>query len=157
MKIQHSQEGGAFYRPSTDTIHLPSREQFAKAAGYCTTALHELGHWTGLPNRLNRDLAHPFLSEGYAREELRAEIASLILGSELGLGYDPGQHAGYVDHWVQILTDTPTEILYAAAEAEKISEYVLGLEQKREISQTQEATAVKEKIPHGERTYLAVP
>jgi Domain of unknown function (DUF5710) len=34
---------------------------------------------------------------------------------------------------------------------------VFGLEQKREISQTQEATAVKEQIPHGERTYLAVP
>jgi len=156
-KIQHSQGGRAFYRPSTDTIHLPSREQFKKAAGFYATALHELGHWTGHADRLNRDLAHPFGSEGYAREELRAEIASLILGSEVGLGYDPGQHAGYVDHWVQILTDTPTEILYAAADAEKISEYVLGLEQKREISQTQEATAVKEQIPHGERTYLAVP
>src|SRR5215813_519153 len=94
------------------------------------------GHWTGHADRLNRDLAHPFGSEGYAREELRAEIASLILGSEVGLGYDPGQHTGYVDHWVKILTDTPTEILYAAAVAEKISEYVLGLEQKREISQT---------------------
>ena len=156
-KIQHSQGGGAFYRPSTDTIHLPSRKQFEKAAGYYAVALHELGHSTGHPDRLNRDLTHPFGSEGYAREELRAEIASLILGSEVGLGYDPGQHAGYVDHWVQILTDTPTEILYAAADAEKISEYVLGLEQKREISQTQEATAVKEQIPHGERTYLAVP
>ena len=43
-KIQHSQGGGAFYRPSTDTIHLPSREQFEKAAGYYATALHELGH-----------------------------------------------------------------------------------------------------------------
>jgi putative DNA primase/helicase len=156
-KIQHSQGGGAFYRPSTDTIHLPSRKQFEKAAGYYAVALHELGHSTGHPDRLNRDLTHPFGSEGYAREELRAEIASLILGSEVGLGYDPGQHAGYVDHWVQILTDTPTEILYAAADAEKISEYVLGLEQKREISQTQEATAVKEQIPHGERTYLTVP
>jgi putative DNA primase/helicase len=156
-KIQHSQGGGAFYRPSTDTIHLPSRQQFEKAAGYYAVALHELGHSTGHPDRLNRDLTHPFGSEGYAREELRAEIASLILGSEVGLGYDPGQHAGYVDHWVQILTDTPTEILYAAADAEKISEYVLGLEQKREISQTQEATAVKEQIPHGERTYLTVP
>src|SRR5262249_40984985 len=42
-KIQHSQGGRAFYRPSTDTIHLPSREQFGKAAGYYATALHELG------------------------------------------------------------------------------------------------------------------
>jgi antirestriction protein ArdC/phage/plasmid primase-like uncharacterized protein len=156
-KIQHSQGGGALYRPSIDTIHLPARERFEKAAAYYATALHELGHWTGHPERLNRDLDHPFGSEGYAREELRAEIASLILGSELGLGYDPGQHAGYVDHWVKILTDTPQEILYAAADAEKISEYVLGLEQKREVSQTQEATTVKEQIPYVDRTYLSVP
>src|SRR5215467_11814443 len=43
-KIQHSQGGRAFYRPSTDTIHLPSRERFETAAGYFATALHELGH-----------------------------------------------------------------------------------------------------------------
>ena len=155
--IQHSQGGGAFYRRSTDTIHLPAREQFVNAAGYYATALHELGHWTGHPDRLDRDMAHPFGTEGYAREELRAEIASLILGSELGIGYDPGQHAGYVDHWIQILSETPEEILYAAADAERISEYILTIEQKREVSQTQEATTVKEQIPHGERTYLAVP
>jgi len=156
-KIQHSPGGGAFYRPSTDTIHLPARDRFENASAYYATALHELGHWTGHADRLNRDLAHPFGSEGYAREELRAEIASLVLGSEVGLGYNPGQHAGYVDHWVQILTDTPQEILHAAAAAEKISEYILGLEHKREISQTQEVTAVKEQIPYAERTYLAVP
>jgi hypothetical protein len=33
-------------------------------------------------------------SEGYAREELRGEIASLIVGSELEIGYDPERHAG---------------------------------------------------------------
>jgi putative DNA primase/helicase len=156
-KIQHSPASGAYYRRSTDTIHLPARDQFVNAAGYYATALHELGHWTGHPDRLNRDMAHPFGSEGYAREELRAEIASLILGSELGLGYDPGQHAGYVDHWVRIMTDTPSEILYAAADAERISEFILTIEQKREAIQTQEATTVKERIPQGERTYLAVP
>jgi len=69
---------------------LPAREQFASAAGYYAVALHELGHWTGRADRLNRDLSNPFGSEAYAREELRAEIASLILGSELGIGYDPG-------------------------------------------------------------------
>ena len=96
-----------------------------------TAALHELGHWTGHPDRLDRDLSSLFGSEGYAREELRAEIASLILGSELGIGYDPDRHAGYVDHWVQILTDTPKEILYAAADAERISDYILTIEQKK--------------------------
>jgi putative DNA primase/helicase len=87
-KIEHSQGGGAFYRVGTDTIHLPSRQRFSEAADYYATALHEVGHWTGHPNRLNRDLRHPFGSEGYAREELRAEIASMIMGSELVNGLD---------------------------------------------------------------------
>ena len=44
-------------------------------------------------SRLDRDLIHPFGSEGYSKEELRAEIASMLLGNELGIGHDPGQHA----------------------------------------------------------------
>jgi Zincin-like metallopeptidase len=55
-KIEHSQGGGAFYRVGTDTIHLPTRQRFSEAADYYATALHEVGHWTGHPNRLNRDL-----------------------------------------------------------------------------------------------------
>ena len=156
-KIEHSQSGGAYYRLSTDTIHLPAQERFAKPSGYYATALHELGHWTAHPDRLDRDLSNPFGSEGYAREELRAEIASLILGSELGIGYDPDRHAGYVDHWVQILSDTPKEILYASADAERISDYILTIEQKKEIGHTQEVGAMRENIPPAERTYLAVP
>jgi putative DNA primase/helicase len=156
-RIEHSQGGGAYYRLSTDTIQLPARERFASAGDYYSTALHELGHWTGHADRLNRDMAHPFGTEAYAREELRAEIASLILGSELGIGYDPEQHAGYVDHWIQILTETPKEILYAAADAERISEYILTVEKKQEIHQRREATNVKRDIPEAERIYLAVP
>jgi antirestriction protein ArdC len=136
------------------TIQLPGRERFATAGGYYATALHELGHWPGHPDRLSRDLGHPFGSIGYARKELRAEIGSLILGSALGIGYDPGQHEGYVQSWIQILTDTPKEILYAAADAERISEYILTIEQKQEIKQVQETTKLRENIPPGERTYL---
>jgi len=77
-KLEHSQNGGAYYRLSSDTIHLPSQDRFATPSGYYATALHELGHWTAHPDRLDRDLRNPFGSEAYAREELRAEIASLI-------------------------------------------------------------------------------
>lgn len=71
-KITEEAGDRAFYRPSTDSITLPLRSQFPSADRFYATALHELGHWTGHPNRLDRDLAHPFGSEGYAREELRA-------------------------------------------------------------------------------------
>jgi len=147
-KIEHAQKGGAYYRLSSDTIHLPSQDRFAKPNDYYATALHELGHWTGHPDRLNRDLRNPFGSEAYAREELRAEIASLIMGSELGIGYDSAGHAGYVDHWVQILTDTPKEILYAAADAERISDYILTIEQKKEIKHTQEVGLLEGECPN---------
>nr|WP_158011145.1 zincin-like metallopeptidase domain-containing protein [Tardibacter chloracetimidivorans] len=44
-----------------------------RVAALCTLCRYRHnGHWTGHPNRLDRDLAHPFGSEGYAREELRA-------------------------------------------------------------------------------------
>ena len=144
-------------RGQKSSIRLPAQDRFKTPRDYYATALHELGHWTGHPDRLARDLSNPFGSEGYAREELRAEIASLILGAELGIGYDPDRHAGYVDHWVQILTDTPKEILYAAADAERISEYILTIERKKEIRHTQEVGTMKKDIPHAERTYLAVP
>lgn len=130
-KIHHDQFDQAFYRPSTDSIHLPSRSQFPTAANYYATALHELGHWTGHPSRLNRDIGHPFGSREYAKEELRAEIASMILGDELGIGYDPSRHAAYVGAWIEVLQNDPLEIFRAAAAAEKIQGYILGLERER--------------------------
>ncbi|NBQ70483.1 MAG: DUF1738 domain-containing protein, partial [Nitrosomonadaceae bacterium] len=133
--IHHGEADRAFYRPSTDSIHLPHKHQFPTPDRYYATALHELGHWTGHELRLNRDLSHPFGSEGYGREELRAEIASMLLSGELGIGHDPGQHVAYVNSWIKALQEDPTEIFRAAAEAEKIQEYVLALSQQQEIAQ----------------------
>jgi putative DNA primase/helicase len=131
----------AFYRPATDSIHLPEKSRFPSADNYYATALHELGHWTGHPSRMDRDLAHPFGSEGYAREELRAEIASMILGDELGIGHDPDQHTAYVGSWIKALQEDPLEIFRAAADAEKIRSYVLGLTQSHEQSATTERSS----------------
>ena len=133
-KLEHASGDRAYYRPSTDSIHLPLKEQFPSAGDYYSTLLHELGHWTGHATRLNRDLSDPFGSIGYAREELRAEIASLIIGSELGIGYDPGQHAAYAASWIQILEHQPLEIFRAAADGEKIHTYLQSLQQQQSIS-----------------------
>ena len=129
--IIHNVGDKAFYRPSSDSIHLPEKGLFPSADKFYATALHELGHWSGHQSRLNRDLAHPFGSEGYAREELRAEIASMLLGDALGIGHDPGQHAAYVGSWIKVLKEEPLEIYRAAADAERIQDYVLALEQKQ--------------------------
>ncbi len=130
-RITHAAGDRAFYRSSTDSITMPERSQFPSADNYYATALHELGHWTGHPSRLDRDLSHPFGSEGYAKEELRAEISSMILGNELGIGHDPGQHVAYVGSWIKALQEDPLEIFRAAADAEKIQAFVLAFEQKQ--------------------------
>nr|BCU00359.1 DUF1738 domain-containing protein [uncultured bacterium] len=127
----------AYYRPSTDNIQMPDKAQFPSADNYYATALHELGHWTGHGSRLDRDLSNPFGSEGYAKEELRAEIASMILGDELGIGHDPGQHASYVQSWIKVLQNDPMEVFRAASDAEKIQTFVLGLEQQQIQTQDQ--------------------
>lgn len=141
--IEHRKGSSAYYSPSQDKIVLPNKEQFPEPAGYYDTALHELGHWTGHESRLHRNINCSFGSREYAREELRAEIASWMLGQDMGIVHDPGQHAAYVAEWIQSLREDPFEIVRAAGDAEKIKEYVMGLEQKRE--QRQEKTEEREK------------
>jgi antirestriction protein ArdC/phage/plasmid primase-like uncharacterized protein/predicted RNA methylase len=147
-KIRHDAGNRAFYRPVTDSIHLPEKNQFSTADRYYATALHELGHWSGHKSRLNRDLTHPRGSEGYAREELRAEIASMITGDELGIGHDPNQHAAYVGSWIKALEEDPLEIFRAAADAEKIQTYLLDFEQKQIQTTTQEQEAHDDMNPY---------
>jgi antirestriction protein ArdC len=62
----------AYYSPGGDYVQVPPQPAFRHQIDYYRTALHELGHWTGHPARLARDLTHPFGSAGYAREELVA-------------------------------------------------------------------------------------
>ena len=129
--INHKFGNAAFYSPSTDSITLPERGQFANASDYYDTALHELGHWTGHESRLNRDLSGRSGTPDYAKEELRAEIASMMLASEIGLPHNTQQHAAYVASWIKVLKEDPTEIIRASADAQKITDFVKNLEQER--------------------------
>lgn len=130
-KLFHDQQNKAFYSPSADEIHLPAKELFQSAKQYYSTALHELGHWTGHSSRLGRDLFNPFGSEGYAREELRAELSSFFMASRIGIPHDSSQHASYIQSWIQILRNDHNELFRAAKDAEKITEYVLQFQQEK--------------------------
>jgi antirestriction protein ArdC len=137
--IQHDQADRAFYSRSTDSIHLPLRELFRDAPGYYGTALHELAHWTGHPDRLNRQTlneSYRFGDQNYAREELRAELASLFLAAERGIPHDPGQHASYVSSWIKALRDDKNEIFRAAYDASRASEFLLALERDKPLAQS---------------------
>lgn len=132
-KINHIFGDNAYYSPSTDSITLPLKEQFQSNMEYYSVALHELSHWTGHEDRLNRDLSGSFGSQSYAKEELRAEIGSFMLCSDLGVDFDPQNHYSYVDNWLKIIHDKPTEIFKASSDAEKIKEYLLSFLLEKEI------------------------
>jgi antirestriction protein ArdC len=141
-KIQHDQADRAFYNRSSDSIHLPPKEAFKDAAGYYGTALHELAHWSGHPTRLARaTLNEPyrFGDPNYAKEELRAELASVFLAAERGIPHDPAQHAAYVGSWVKALREDKNEIFRAAHDASAATDYLLSLE--RDCSIADEALA----------------
>lgn len=126
----------AFYDLQKDKIQLPGKQQFASATQYYATLLHELAHWTGHPGRMDRPMGDGFGSEAYAREELRAEIASLMIGGELQIGHHFGQHAAYVDSWISVLQNDPFELYRASRDAQKIFDYIIDIEHKRVLSQT---------------------
>lgn len=136
--IAHDQRDSAFYRPSTDSIHLPPRDAFRDSPGYYGTALHELAHWTGHPSRLNRPTlneAYRFGDLNYAKEELRAELTSVFLAAELGIPHDAANHAAYVGSWIKALKEDKNEIFRAAHDASAATDFVLELD--RELSRAE--------------------
>ena len=117
----------AFYSPVTDHIQMPPMAAFHSAAGWNNTIVHELSHWSGAETRLNRDIRNRFGSNDYAREELRAEMSSAMVGAELNLpNQDLPNTASYVAYWIERLHSDRKEIFRAAAEAQRIADYLLA-------------------------------
>lgn len=122
-------DGGnrAFYRTSTNSIHLPRRDQFKSASEFYATALHEIGH--AMMRQLHPDRPiGKFGSAAYAREEIRVELFSAAVGNSLGLFGDPNydwhNHAAYVKSWLEVLKQDKNELFNAFSEAQAISKHL---------------------------------
>jgi antirestriction protein ArdC len=119
-----------FYVPSADFVQMAPYESFADPVRFYGVLSHEVvGHWTGHPSRLNRDLCGKFRTQAYAFEEMVAEIAAAMTCAELGL--EPvvdGQHAAYIATWIKLLKDHPKAIVSAASMAQKSVEYAKSLQ-----------------------------
>jgi antirestriction protein ArdC len=125
----------ACYIPSLDEVRLPPVRAFKSQYDMWATKLHECAHSTMHAKRLNRTEAYAkrWGDEAYALEELTAEISSAILASETGvpMSHDPAHlasHAGYLRGWIKAIERDPMAIFTAAKNADRICEYMLGLE-----------------------------
>lgn len=120
----------AYYASGLDYVQMPPFEAFRDAESYCSTLAHELTHWTKHPARLARDFGRKrFGDEGYAREELVAEIGAAFLSCDLGITPEPrADHAAYLDHWLGVLKADKRAIFQAAAHAQRAADYLHSLQ-----------------------------
>lgn len=116
----------AFYRPSTDEIVMPDRDRFTQPVNAYAVALHELTHWTGAKNRLDREFSGKFGDEAYAFEELVAELGSAFIVAHLGLeGAQIENHASYIQSWLKVLKNDKNAIFTASRHANAAFQFVL--------------------------------
>ena len=120
----------AFYACEADYVQMPPFIAFKDAESYASTLAHEMTHWTKHPSRLDRNFGRRnFGDEGYAREELVAEIGAAYLCSDLGITPEPrDDHAAYLGHWLNVLKEDKRAIFQAAAHAQRAVDFLHGLQ-----------------------------
>lgn len=125
-------EGGnqAFYSVTDDRLQMPPFVAFHDAEAYYATLAHELTHWTRHPKRLDRDFGRKqFGDEGYAMEELVAELGAAFLCADLALAPEPrAEHAAYIASWLKALKEDKRAIFAAAANAQRAADYLTALQ-----------------------------
>ena len=124
----------AYYAVGADYVQMPPFESFRDAESYCTTLGHEICHWTRHPTRLDRDFGRKrWGDEGYAMEELVAELGSAFLSADLDLTPEPrADHAAYIASWLKVLKNDKRAIFTAASHAQRAADFLHGLQESRE-------------------------
>lgn len=122
----------AYYAAETDYIRMPPFESFVDAEAHAATLAHELTHWTKHPSRLDREFGRKrWGDEGYAIEELVAELGSAFLCADLNIIPETREdHAAYIGHWLKVLKDDKRAIFSAASHASKAVDFLHLLQTK---------------------------
>jgi antirestriction protein ArdC len=120
----------AYYRPSTDSIHMPDMALFEVRERYYSTLFHEMTHSTGHKDRLNRSTlvdAVRFGDRSYAKEELIAEMGAAYLCGVTGIANETVDNsAAYLKGWLKCLRDDPKMLVQAAGAAQKAVDHILN-------------------------------
>src|SRR5690606_13214996 len=126
----------AFYQPDRDLVQMPAFEAFRSPEGYYSTLLHELTHWTRHKTRLDRSFGRQrWGDEGYAAEELVAELGAAFLCADLQLTPTVRKdHAAYIGSWLKVLKNDKRAIFTAASYAQKAADYLTGLQKPKEAA-----------------------
>jgi len=129
IEVRH---GGtrAYYAEGPDYVQMPPFETFRDAESHAATLAHECTHATKHEKRLARDLGRVrHGDEGYAREELVAELGSAFLCADLGITPEVrDDHAAYIASWLKVLKDDKRFIFTAAGHAQRAADYLHSMQ-----------------------------
>jgi antirestriction protein ArdC len=129
----------AFYAEGPDYVQMPPFETFRDAESHTATLAHELVHWTKHDKRLARDLGRVrWGDEGYAKEELVAELGSAFLCADLGIAPEVREdHAAYIASWLKVLKGDKRFVFTAASQAQRAADYLNGLQMQAAVEPAQ--------------------
>lgn len=119
----------AYYRPSTDSVHMPDPQAFTSPDAYYNVLFHELTHATGHSKRLDREGirdAHAFGDAVYSKEELVAEMGAAFLSAQAGIVNTFEQSASYIASWLKVLRGNSKLVVQAAGQAQRAVDHILG-------------------------------
>ena len=128
----------AYYAPRQDMVGMPDAKRFKTEETYHASLFHELVHSTGHEKRLKRQSIterNGFGSDPYCKEELIAELGSAFLCGHSGIVERTiDSSAAYLDNWLTQLKNDKTLIVYAAAQAQKAADFILGRNRESEVA-----------------------
>lgn len=126
----------AYYAIGPDHVQMPPFEAFRDAESYYATLAHEMTHWTRHPARLDRDFGRKrWGDEGYAMEELVAELGAAFLSADLALTPEVRpDHAAYIESWLTVLKNDKRAIFSAAAHAQRAADFLHAKQQQSEAA-----------------------
>jgi|TARA_Y100001978_G_scaffold167504_1_gene155637 antirestriction protein ArdC len=102
----HTGHNKACYVPSKDEIRMPDFDTFRTDIDYYSVLAHEIIHWTGADQRLNRKLSQE--RQSYAFEELVAELGSALIAANLKIQSKPTDNTtAYLKGWLQAVKKKP--------------------------------------------------
>ncbi|KIX30667.1 hypothetical protein HW40_07710 [Mannheimia haemolytica] len=132
INVEEKFSNKAYYQPDLDLIVIPDKAQFKGKKEYYGTLLHETSHATSHPSRLNRKLSFDMNTKEYAKEELIAEISSMLLSRKYQIAVqnpkrdfsDEKNSLAYLRGWILAGKITNDDFKDAIKIAVKVSNYI---------------------------------
>lgn len=118
----------AYYSPAMDYVFMPERKYFVSTSKFYSVLFHEIIHWTGNAQRLDRVMKGHKDKESYSFEELIAEMGAMLNCLQFGILNEFINSVRYLKSWADRNSqDRETAIRKAFIESKKAKKFLENL------------------------------